>query len=92
MENTNARMQHLGSVLSRFWQCVPVAVRAIVTGFLVAEIGITAWMASLMFAPGIWPLVIMGGVLCAFCAYFSGRWWPNATAGRRWVSHSPALC
>jgi len=71
MENTNTRMQYLGSTLVGFWQRVPVAIRAIVTGFLVAEIGITAWMASLMLIPGIWPLVIMGGVLCAFCAYFT---------------------
>jgi membrane protease YdiL (CAAX protease family) len=76
-------MQYLSSTLVGFWQRVPVAIRAIVTGFLVAEIGITAWMASLMLTPGIWPLVIMGGVLCAFCAYFSGRWWPNATAESR---------
>jgi membrane protease YdiL (CAAX protease family) len=79
MENTNARMQHIGSALSGFWRRVPVAIRAIVTGFLVAEIGITTWMASLMFVPGIWSLVIMGGALCAFCAYFGGSWWPKAT-------------
>lgn len=80
MENANARMQHLGSALSGFWRRVPVAIRAIVTGVLVAEIGITTWMASLILVPGIWPLVIMGGVLWAFCAYFSGSWWPKATA------------
>ena len=79
MENTNTRMQRLGSALSGFWQRVPVAIRAIVTGFLVAEIGITTWMASLILVPGIWPLVIMGGVLWAFCAYFSGNWRPKTT-------------
>jgi membrane protease YdiL (CAAX protease family) len=80
MENTNTRMQHLGSALSGFWQRLPVAIRAIVTGVLVAEIGIATWMASLILVPGIWPLVIMGGVLWAFCMYFGGRWWPKATA------------
>jgi len=80
MENTNTRMQHLGAALSRFWQRVPIAIRAIVTGLLVAEIGIITWMASLMLIPGIWPLVIMSGVLWAFCAYFCGSWWPKATA------------
>jgi membrane protease YdiL (CAAX protease family) len=83
MQNTNTRMQCLGSTLVGFWRRVPVPIRAVVTGFLVAEIGITAWMASLILIPGIWPLIIMGGVLCAFCVYFSGRWWPNATAERR---------
>ena len=80
MENATTRMQHLGFVLSGFWERVPIAVRSIVTGFLVAEIGITIWMASLIFVPGIWPLVIMGCVLCAFCAYFSGSWWHKPTA------------
>jgi membrane protease YdiL (CAAX protease family) len=83
MENTNTRMQHLGSALSGFWQRVPVAIRAIATGVLVAEIGIATWMASLILVPGIWSLVIMGGVLGAFCAYFSGSWWPRATAESR---------
>jgi membrane protease YdiL (CAAX protease family) len=83
MENTNTRMQRLGSALSGFWRRVPVAIRAIATGILVAEIGITTWMASLMLVPGIWPLVIMGGVLWAFCTYFSGSWWPKATAESR---------
>jgi membrane protease YdiL (CAAX protease family) len=76
-------MQHIGSALFGFWRRVPVAMRAIVTGFLVAEIGIATWMASLMLVPGIWPLGIMSGVLWAFCAYFSGRWGPKATAESR---------
>ena len=80
MENTNARMQPVGSALSGFWRRVPVAIRAIVTGLLVAEIGIMTWLASLMLVPGIWPLVVMGGALCAFCAYWSGRGWPKATS------------
>jgi membrane protease YdiL (CAAX protease family) len=79
VENTIARMQHIGSALSGFWRRVPVVIRAIVTGLLVAEVGIMTWMASLMLIPGIWPLVVMGGALCAFCVYFGGRWWPKAT-------------
>jgi membrane protease YdiL (CAAX protease family) len=58
---------------------VPVVIRAIVTGLLVAEVGIMTWMASLMLIPGIWPLVVMVGALCAFCVYFAGRGWPVAT-------------
>jgi membrane protease YdiL (CAAX protease family) len=69
--------------MSGLWQRVPVAIRAIATGVLVAEIGIATWMASLILVPGIWPLVIMGGALGAFCAYFSGSWWPRATAESR---------
>ena len=59
MESTKARMQHIGSALSGFWRRVPLAIRAIATGVLVAEIGISTWMASLMLVPGIWPLVVM---------------------------------
>jgi len=79
MENTIARMQPVGSALSGLWRRVPVVIRAIVAGFLVAEIGIMTWMASLMLVPGIWPLVVMGVALVAFCAYFGGRGWPKAT-------------
>jgi membrane protease YdiL (CAAX protease family) len=35
-----------------------------------------------MLIPGIWPLVVMGGALCAFCVYLSGSGWPKAT---RWA-------
>jgi membrane protease YdiL (CAAX protease family) len=75
--------QSVGSTMVRFWQRMPLLIQAIVTGVLVAEIGITMWMASLILVPGIWPLVIMGGVLWAFCTYFSGSWWPKATAESR---------
>ena len=83
MENTIARMQLAGSALSGFWRRVPVAIRAIVTGLLVAEVGIMTWMASLMLVPGIWPLVVMGVALVAFCVYFGGRGWPKATREAR---------
>jgi membrane protease YdiL (CAAX protease family) len=83
VENTIARMQLVGSALSGFWRRVPVAIRAIVTGLLVAEIGIMTWVASLMLIPGIWPLVVMGGALCAFCVYLSGSGWPKATREAR---------
>jgi membrane protease YdiL (CAAX protease family) len=62
---------------------MPLLIRAVVTGFLVAEIGIAIWMASLTLVPGIWPLVIMANVLWVFCAYFSGSWWPKAAAESR---------
>jgi membrane protease YdiL (CAAX protease family) len=62
---------------------VPVVIQAIVVGFLVAEVGIMTWMASLMLVPGIWPLVVMGGALCAYCVYWSGRGWPKATREAR---------
>jgi membrane protease YdiL (CAAX protease family) len=76
-------MQLVGSALSGLWRRVPVVIRAIVTGLLVAEIGIMTWMASLMLIPGIWPLVVMGGALCAYCVYFAGRGWPKATREAR---------
>jgi len=76
-------MQGIGSGLSGLWRRVPVVIRAIITGLLVAEVGIMTWMASLMLLPGIWPLVVMGGALVAFCVYWSGKGWPKATREAR---------
>lgn len=83
MENANTQIRHLGATLSGFWRRVPVAIRAIVLGFLVAEVGITAWIGSLILLPGVWPLVAMSIALTLFAKYFSGSWWPVATAETR---------
>jgi len=58
-------------------------IRAIVLGVLVAEVGIVAWVGSLTLLPGVWPVVVMSVVLVLFAKYFSGSWWPAATAETR---------
>ena len=83
MTGLAGRTQASESGIVRFWRRVPVVVRAIVLGFLVTEIGIMAWMGALAFVPGIGSLVAMGGVLWLYCKYFSGSWWPKATAEAR---------
>ena len=70
-------------VVGRFWQRIPVLIRAIVVGLLVTGVGIFAWVGSLTILPGVWPLVVMGVVLVLFCRYFAGSWWPAATAETR---------
>jgi len=76
-------MQSSSSAIIRFWQRIPIAIRAIVLGLLVAEIGIVAWLAILALIPAPWSIVVMGGVLCVYWKYFSGSWWPTATAEAR---------
>ena len=71
------------SAVNRFWQRVPVVTRAILIGFLVAEIGILVWLVFLAFVPGPWPVFLMGGVLWLYWKYFSGNWWPKSTADAR---------
>jgi membrane protease YdiL (CAAX protease family) len=66
--------------LRSLWQRLPILIRAIVVGFLVFEIGVGTWLviAALIPAPG--SIVVMSGVLWIYWKYFSGSWWPKATA------------
>ncbi len=72
------------SALLKLWTRVPVAVRAIVGGFLVFAIaGSVAWTAIIVLVPAPWSIVLMAGVLWAYLRYFSGSWWPTSTAEAR---------
>jgi membrane protease YdiL (CAAX protease family) len=69
------------SIIIRFWQRVPVIIRAVVSGYFVFAIGGTvAWMAVLALIPVPWSLVAMWVVLGLYLKYFSGSWWPKRTA------------
>ena len=70
----------------RYWQRIPVLIRAIALGFLVSTIGVFAWQVILVIIPAPWSLVVMGGVLWLYWKYFSGSWWPKATAEARSVN------
>lgn len=83
MTDLDKQMQPSGSAITRFWQRVPVVIRAIIIGLLVAEIGIVIWLALLAFIPGPWPIFLMGVVLWLYWKYFSGSWWPKTTAAAR---------
>lgn len=78
---TNAELQASG--LSRIWQRTPVAVRAIVQGFLVNTIGVMGVpvIAATLPLPFAFPAMLI--YLFVFWMITSGRWGPKASAASR---------
>jgi membrane protease YdiL (CAAX protease family) len=83
MSDLEKRTQSSDPAIIRFWRRIPVLIRAIVLGFLVSTVGVFAWQVILVIIPAPWSLVVMGGVLWLYWKYFSGSWWPKATAEAR---------
>lgn len=71
------------------WRMIPLAVRAIVVGFLVNTLGVSAWVvvATRIRAP--WSVLAMALLLWAYWKYFSGSWWPQTTAAARREAFRP---
>ena len=75
------QMQSSGTVIIRFWQRIPVVIRAIIVGIFVFEIGVVAWVVIVgPLVPAPWSILVMGGVPWLYWKYFSGNWWPKTTA------------
>jgi hypothetical protein len=74
------RQKQSSSATIRFWQRIPVVIRAIVLGSFVDAIGVFAWLGAWALIPAPWSIVVMGGVLWLYWKYFSGSWWPKSTA------------
>lgn len=77
------------------WNRIPLVIRAILVGLLVAEVGIAVWGALLATAPPI-ALVATPALLVLYWLFFSGRiFWPTTMETRREnfraVSLSPAI-
>lgn len=86
MTELNNQSPPLDSPTVRFWERIPVVVRAIVLGFLVfAIVGSVAWTAILILIPAPWSIVVMAIVLWIYLRYFRGSWWPKATTEARRV-------
>lgn len=83
MTNLDMQKSSSDSAIIRFWQRIPILIRAILTGLLVSTIGVIAWMVIIILVPSPWFIVVMGGVLILFWKYFSGNWWHKATAKAR---------
>ena len=83
MSNLDQQTQFSDSPIIRFWQRIPVLIRAIVSGAIVQTIGVGAWVLSLAIIPSPWTVVVMGGILWLYWKYFSGSWWPRSTADAR---------
>jgi membrane protease YdiL (CAAX protease family) len=78
--NSNVQPQSSDTGMVRFWQRVPVLIRAIVLGFVVFESGVFVWAAILApLLPTPWSVLAMGGVLWVYWKYLSGSWWPETT-------------
>ena len=83
MANLETQTQTSGSAASRFWQRLPILIRAILLGFFVNTIGVGAWVTILIIVPGPWSMFLMLGILWLYWKYFSGNWWPKTTADSR---------
>ena len=71
------------SGLAKAWQRIPVFIQAIVSGIFVTFVGVGAWLLCLAVIPSPWSVAVMGGILWLYWKYFSGSWWPRATAEAR---------
>ncbi len=84
MTEMNQQPPPSASSIVRFWERIPMAVRAIVVGLLVfAIMGNVA--VNLLLIPAPWSGVAIAIVLWAYLRYFSGHWWPKATSESRRV-------
>jgi membrane protease YdiL (CAAX protease family) len=72
--------QNSVSGLARFWQRLPVLVRAVITGLLVTMVGTGTWMLAYSLIPAPWSVAFQAVFLLLYVRYFSGHWWPRATA------------
>ena len=83
MTDLDRQIQSSDSAITRFWQRIPLVIRAIVSGIFVSTIGVYAWLVIGPLIPGLWAIVVIGGVLWLYWKYFSGSWWPQSTAEAR---------
>ncbi len=74
------------SAITRSWGRIPLAVRAILSGFAVSTLGIGTWLAGLMVVPAPWWFLVMTGLLWMYWKYFSGSGWPASTVEYRRAS------
>lgn len=83
MDNLDRQTRSSNSALISYWQRIPLAVRAIISGLFVSTLGVYSWLVIGSFIPGPWSIVVMGGVLWLYWKYFSGSWWPKSTVDAR---------
>jgi membrane protease YdiL (CAAX protease family) len=87
--NLNVQTQSSDPAVIRFWQRMPVVIRATISGFFVSTIGIVAWLVIMNLIPVPWSILLMIGVFWLYWKYFSGSWWPESTAEARSNSFRP---
>jgi len=69
--------------LGRFWNRVPLVLKAILTGSVVSTLGIVTWLLIGVTVPMPWAFIVMVGFLWAYLKYFRGHWGPKRTRATR---------
>jgi len=83
MHNLEKQTQSSDLPMIRFWQRIPVLIRAIISGVFVTFVGVGVWLVFLAVIPAPWSVIAMTGALWLYWKYFSGSWWPKVTAEAR---------
>ncbi len=81
--NKDDQTQTSDPVIIRFWQRIPLLIRATILGIFVSMIGIYSWLIPASFIPAPWIFFIIAGVLWIYWKYFRGSWWPKSTETAR---------
>ena len=83
---------YIKSQLGKFWDHVPLLIKAILTGFVVSTVGVVSWPLIGTLVPMPWAFIVMVGVLWAYLKYFRGHWGLERTrAYRARMFRSPVL-
>ncbi|NVM03589.1 MAG: CPBP family intramembrane metalloprotease [Candidatus Helarchaeota archaeon] len=75
--------QSSDSRIMKFWQRIPLLIRATILGVFVSMIGIYSWIIPAYSIPAPWPFFIIGAILLIYWKYFSGSWWSESTKKTR---------
>jgi membrane protease YdiL (CAAX protease family) len=62
----------ISNSVSGLWNCLPLVVRAVLTGFGVSSVGVSLWSAMMAVLPGVWSIPPMILLLWLFWKFFSG--------------------
>jgi len=76
---------YIKSQLGKFWDHVPLLIKAILTGFVVSTVGVVSWPLIGTLVPMPWAFIVMFGFLGAYLRYFSGHWGPKIRRSARAV-------
>ncbi len=83
MTDLSNQVQSSDPAIIRFWQRIPIVIRAVLLGLFIFEVGSVASIASFILIPALWSIAVTGGVLWLYWKYFSGSWRPKVSAEAR---------
>ena len=83
LSHSTEQRNFLDPYVIRLWHRIPVIIQAIILGALICEIGIIAWLVTIVFIPAPWSFFVMISVFWLYWKYFSGSWGPKSTVEAR---------